>query len=136
MDFPKPPAILNQRDLLASDFSQNSVSTLLQVYAWMHLARTGDNRILDLFRQGLIKGTVTGGQGNESLIVPLALLVEKLYQPPHWLGFSIWIPLTLIMSLALLQPIKGAVVGWQWAQRMHGFDPSHVDEIEAMKDAR
>jgi 2-oxoisovalerate dehydrogenase E1 component len=43
----------------------------------MHLARTADNRILDLFRQGLIKGTVTGGQGNEALCVPLALLADK-----------------------------------------------------------
>jgi len=43
----------------------------------MHLARTGDNRNLDLFRQGLMKGTLTGGQGNEGLIVPLALLADK-----------------------------------------------------------
>lgn len=70
------------------------------------------------------------------IIVPLALLVEKLYQPPHWLAFSIWLPLTLLMSLVLLQPVKGMIVAWQWAQRMHGFDPNHVDEIELMKDAR
>ncbi len=70
------------------------------------------------------------------IVVPLALLVEKLYHPPHWLAFSIWIPLTLVLSLALLQPIKGAIVGWQWAQRMHGFDPEHEDEIALMKDAR
>ncbi|HNW42542.1 MAG TPA: transketolase, partial [Opitutaceae bacterium] len=43
----------------------------------MALSRLADNRILDLFRQGLIKGTVTGGQGNEGLIVPLALLADK-----------------------------------------------------------
>ena len=43
----------------------------------MFCSRTLDNRILELFRQGLIKGTVTGGQGNESLIVPLALLADK-----------------------------------------------------------
>lgn len=43
----------------------------------MFLSRTADNRILDLFRQGLIKGTVTGGQGNEGLVVPLALLADK-----------------------------------------------------------
>jgi hypothetical protein len=30
-----------------------------------------------LFRQGLMRGTVTGGQGNEALIVPLALLADK-----------------------------------------------------------
>jgi len=43
----------------------------------MQLARNTDNRILELFRQGLIRGTVTGGQGNEGLIVPLALLADK-----------------------------------------------------------
>jgi 2-oxoisovalerate dehydrogenase E1 component len=43
----------------------------------MFAARTADNRILDLFRQGLIRGTVTGGQGSEGLIVPLALLADK-----------------------------------------------------------
>ena len=43
----------------------------------MFAARTADNRILDLFRQGLIRGTVTGGQGSEGLIIPLALLADK-----------------------------------------------------------
>ncbi len=70
------------------------------------------------------------------IVVPLALLVEKLYQPPHLLAFAIWLPMTLIMSLILLQPFKGAIVGWQWAHRMHGFDPNHQDEISLMKDAR
>lgn len=77
MAFPKPPAILASRDLRGSDLETPSTDTLLRLYAWMHLARTGDNRNLDLFRQGLIKGTVTGGQGNEGLIVPLALLADK-----------------------------------------------------------
>jgi hypothetical protein len=27
----------------------------------------------------------------------------------------------------MLPSIKGAVVGLQWANRMHGFDPSHRD---------
>src|SRR6185369_2613987 len=49
----------------------------LRLHAWMHLARTADNRILELFRQGLIRGTVAGGQGNEGLIIPLALLADK-----------------------------------------------------------
>jgi 2-oxoisovalerate dehydrogenase E1 component len=43
----------------------------------MQLARKTDNRILELFRQGLIRGTVTGGQGNEGLTIPLALLADK-----------------------------------------------------------
>lgn len=35
------------------------------------------------------------------------------------IGFSL---LALILSLALIRPIKGAVVGLQWAHRMHGFE--------------
>ena len=34
---------------------------------------------------------------------------------------AIWLPLTIGLSLALLQPVKGATVGLQWALRMHGF---------------
>jgi 2-oxoisovalerate dehydrogenase E1 component len=77
MAFPKPPASLAQRDLRSAELLANPATALLRVYAWMHLARTADNRIVDLFRQGLIKGTVTGGQGNEGLIIPLALLADK-----------------------------------------------------------
>ena len=65
MAFPKAPAILAARDLRAADLDKNPTKPCCRIYAWMHYARTADNRILDLFRQGLIKGTVTGGQGNE-----------------------------------------------------------------------
>jgi len=33
----------------------------------------------------------------------------------------------LLASLALLQPVKGAVVGMQWALRMHGFDENNPE---------
>ncbi len=77
MAFPNFPAILAARDLRRAELGSNPVEALLRIYAWMQLSRTADNRILDLFRQGLIRGTVTGGQGNEGLIVPLALLADK-----------------------------------------------------------
>ncbi len=77
MAFPPLPPVLTRRHLAAADLGQNPAEALLTLYAWMHLARAADNRILDLFRQGLIRGTVTGGQGNESLCVPLALLADK-----------------------------------------------------------
>jgi 2-oxoisovalerate dehydrogenase E1 component len=77
MVYPKPPAILAGRDLRPADLAADLPGALLRTYAWMLTARTADNRILDLFRQGLIRGTVTGGQGNEGLIVPLALLADK-----------------------------------------------------------
>jgi 2-oxoisovalerate dehydrogenase E1 component len=77
MPFPLPPAILANHDVRAADIDKAPAETHLRVFAWMALSRLADNRILDLFRQGLIKGTVTGGQGNEGLIVPLALLADK-----------------------------------------------------------
>ncbi len=77
MAFPKAPAILESRNLHPADLDAKPTESLMLVYAWMQLARTADNRILELFRQGQIKGTVTGGQGNEWMIVPLALLANK-----------------------------------------------------------
>ena len=77
MAFPPPPGILSARNLSGPELAASPAETLLRIYAWMHLARITDNRILDLFRQGLMRGTVTGGQGNEALIVPLALLANK-----------------------------------------------------------
>ncbi|HET7493201.1 MAG TPA: DUF983 domain-containing protein [Bradyrhizobium sp.] len=56
------------------------------------------------------------------IVVPLALMIETNYSPPVELQLAIFLPLTFIASLLLLQPVKGAVVGIQWALRMHGFD--------------
>jgi uncharacterized protein (DUF983 family) len=47
---------------------------------------------------------------------------------------AIWIPLTIVMALALLRPVKGAVVGLQWALYMHGFG-GHKDEIDTHPEA-
>ncbi len=33
-----------------------------------------------------------------------------------------WMPLTLGMALALIQPIKGMIVALQWRVGMHGFE--------------
>jgi uncharacterized protein (DUF983 family) len=63
------------------------------------------------------------------IMVPLALLIETNYSPPVALQLEIYLPLTLIASLVLLQPVKGAVVGVQWALRMHGFDENATDDI-------
>jgi len=58
------------------------------------------------------------------IIVSLVLTVEIAFRPPIWVHMSLWVPLTILSSLALLRPIKGAVVGLQWALYMHGFDPN------------
>jgi uncharacterized protein (DUF983 family) len=56
------------------------------------------------------------------IMVPLALMIETNYAPAVALQLAIYLPATLIASLLLLQPVKGTVVGVQWALRMHGFD--------------
>jgi len=55
------------------------------------------------------------------LVVGAVLWAEIVYSPPVWLHMVIWLPLTLVLSLALLRPIKGMIVGAQWALGMHGF---------------
>jgi uncharacterized protein (DUF983 family) len=55
------------------------------------------------------------------IVVPIMLAVELEYMPPVVLQMVFWPTLTLFLSLILLPRIKGAVVGMQWAQRMHGF---------------
>jgi uncharacterized protein (DUF983 family) len=57
------------------------------------------------------------------IVVPLVLAVEIAFTPPYWVHVVLWLPLILALSFGLMQPIKGAIVGWQWANRMHGFDP-------------
>src|SRR5690348_946803 len=64
------------------------------------------------------------------IVVPMALSIETNYAPPVMWQLAAYLPLTLILSLLLLQPVKGAVVGFQWAMRMHGFDENAPpDEI-------
>ncbi len=65
------------------------------------------------------------------LVVPLALIVEVLYSPPYWLHAALWLPLTAGLAIGLLQPVKGAIVGWQWANYMHGFDPNAASDADA-----
>ncbi len=60
------------------------------------------------------------------IVVPLALSIETNFSPPVLLQLAIYLPVTLFASLALLQPVKGAVVGLQWACRMHGFDEDDI----------
>src|ERR1700747_284452 len=62
-------------------------------------------------------------------VVPTGLWIETDYSPPVWLQLAIYLPFTLVASLALLQPVKGAVVGFQWALKMHGFDDAPPEAI-------
>ena len=49
------------------------------------------------------------------------LMAETRFETPLWVHMAIWPALTLVLCLVLLQPIKGVVVGLQYALGMHGF---------------
>jgi uncharacterized protein (DUF983 family) len=59
------------------------------------------------------------------------LAVETHFAPAYWIHLALWLPLTLGLSLALLQPVKGVVVAVQWFLGMHGFEPAKLARIRA-----
>ena len=60
------------------------------------------------------------------IVVPLVLAVETHLAPAYWIHLALWLPLTLGLSLSLLQPVKGVVVAVQWFLGMHGFEPAKL----------
>ena len=67
------------------------------------------------------------------IIIGSVLAVERAFAPATWVHMVLWLPMTVILSLVLLPPIKGALIGLQWALRMHGFgggtDPANPEPI-------
>ena len=64
------------------------------------------------------------------LVIPLVWLVERYYEPPMLPQMILWPLVITALSLWLLPRIKGAIVGLQWATRMHGFG----GEIDAVQE--
>jgi len=44
-------------------------------------------------------------------VVPGMFLLDRSYDLPDWIQAAIWVPVTTILALGLLRPIKGATVG-------------------------
>ena len=53
----------------------------------------------------------------------LALLVTIAFRPPTWVHLILWLPLTVVVCLALLRPFKGVLVALQFR---HGAGGRHV----------
>lgn len=45
------------------------------------------------------------------VVIGLLVLVEQLWAPPLWLYAATFLPFTLVLTLALMRPVKGATVG-------------------------
>jgi uncharacterized protein (DUF983 family) len=63
------------------------------------------------------------------IVVPLVLAVETNFAPSYWIHLAMWLPLTLGLSLGLLQPVKGTVVALQWYLGMHGFERARAARV-------
>jgi uncharacterized protein (DUF983 family) len=61
------------------------------------------------------------------IVIALVLVVEVTFHPAIWVHLALWVPLTIVLSLLLLPMVKGALVGLQWANRMHGFGTDRND---------
>lgn len=58
------------------------------------------------------------------LVVGGYMIVDTLHHLPVWATLAIWVPIAAVSALLMMQPVKGAVIGLQWALRMHGFGGS------------
>ncbi len=45
------------------------------------------------------------------IIVGLMMWVESAYRPDFWVQAALWLPLSLVLTMALLRPVKGGVLG-------------------------
>jgi uncharacterized protein (DUF983 family) len=52
------------------------------------------------------------------IVIPLMLITQRQYDPSTWLMTAIFVPLTLVLSVGLLRPVKGATVGLMMAFNM------------------
>lgn len=55
------------------------------------------------------------------VVVTLLMIAEATMELSLTTHLLIWIPVSLLMSIAIMQPVKGGVVGLQWAIGMFGF---------------
>ncbi len=45
------------------------------------------------------------------IVIPAMLITQKLYDPSNLVLSAIFVPLTVVLAIGLLRPVKGATVG-------------------------
>lgn len=53
------------------------------------------------------------------IIIALFALVELTIHPPMFMHLMLWLPLTVILCLALLRPFKGVMIALQYRHDAH-----------------
>lgn len=57
------------------------------------------------------------------IIAPAMIWVETTWHPPMWVHLSLWLPAVTLLALGLIQPVKGAVMAFQWWHWDFGKSP-------------
>jgi len=52
-----------------------------------------------------------------TLVVSLAAYVEFTFEPPLWLHAVLWVPTIFLLTMVILQPLKGVVIALQYRYR-------------------
>lgn len=55
------------------------------------------------------------------LLAPVMIELDQTVHPPLWAYMTFGPLAAAVLGLLLIQPVKGGVIGYQWAYRMHGF---------------
>lgn len=56
------------------------------------------------------------------IVVGLLMVVDQRYpELSMWVHLAMWTTLSVVLSLIMLPSVKGALIGLQWALKMHGF---------------
>jgi len=53
------------------------------------------------------------------VVVILAFIVDALFHPAPWMHLLIWIPVTILLTLALLRPFKATLLALQYQRGAH-----------------
>ena len=53
------------------------------------------------------------------MVVGMALAAEVMFAPPVWLHMVLWLPLSLILTLAMMRPAKGILIARQYKYGIH-----------------
>lgn len=96
--------------------------------------RCGQGRLFDGFLKvrpecevcGLDFSTIQTGDGPATFIMQIAgfvavfsaLVVEINFHPPMWLHLIVWLPMTAGLSLALMRPGRGLMIGLQYRNQV------------------
>jgi uncharacterized protein (DUF983 family) len=57
------------------------------------------------------------------IVIPAMLIMQRMADPPGWLLSAIFLPLTVVLAIGLIRPVKGATVGAMLSLNMLKTDP-------------